>query len=380
MTAGEPGTETETEPGTDANADAGTGNGAELSVRDAVNLALREELARDERVVLYGEDVAEYGGLYRVTAGLNEEFGDDRVFDTPLSETTLGGTGVGAALTGARPVVEIMFGDFLAIIADHLINYAAKMYFNYGDGTGVPLVVRTTYGGGEQFGLHHSQSPVAWFQNVPGIKIVAPGSPREYRALLKAAVRDDDPVVFLENKRLYDHEGPVPEAAETMPLCRSAVVRHGTDATVVAVGGMVPEALAAADALADRGIDAEVINPRTLVPLDVDPIVSSVRKTNALVTVHEAPTFGGYGGEIVGQVAERALFSLDAPVRRVGAPFTPVPFAENLESAYLPDADDVEAAVADVVADRVGEAATDPEPTAAAGAEPGAREGPGTGS
>ncbi len=318
---------------------------SELTVRESINQALAEELERDERVFLYGEDVADYGGLYQVTAGLQERFGEERVFDTPLSETTLGGTAVGAALTGTRPVVEIMFGDFMAIVADHVTNYAAKMYFNYGDGTSVPLVVRTNYGAGDQFGLHHSQSPIAWFQNVPGIKIVAPSTPHDYKGLLKAAIRDDDPVIFLENKLRYETEGEVPDEEYTVPLCRSDRKREGEDVTVVAIGGMVDVALAAADRLATEGIDVEVIDPRTVVPLDKEPIFDSVRKTHRLVVVHEAATFGGFGGEIAAGVAEEALFHLDAPIERVGAPFTPVPFAENLEEAYLPDEDDVIAAV-----------------------------------
>ena len=317
----------------------------ELTVRESINRALAEELERDERVFLYGEDVADYGGLYQVTAGLRDEFGEERVFDTALSETMLGGTAVGAALTGTRPVVEIMFGDFLAIIADHLINYAAKMHFNYGDGTSVPLVVRTNYGAGDQFGLHHSQSPISWFMNVPGIKIVAPSSAHDYKGLLKSAIRDDDPVVFLENKLRYDETGEVPDEEYTVPLCRTDVKRTGEDVTVVAVGGMVDVALEAAERLAADGVDAEVVDPRTVVPLDKRPILESVRKTHRLVVVHEAATFGGYGAEIAAEVAEDALFHLDAPVERVGAPFTPVPFAENLERAYLPDEEDVIAAV-----------------------------------
>lgn len=317
----------------------------ELDVRDAINEALAEELARDETVFLYGEDVGDYGGLYQVTAGLQERFGEDRVFDTPLSETMLGGTAVGAALSGTRPVVEIMFGDFLAIIADHLINYAAKMHFNYGDGTSVPLVVRTTYGAGDQFGLHHSQSPISWFMNVPGIKIVAPSTAHDYKGLLKASIRDDDPVLFLENKLRYEESGDVPDEEYTVPLCRSEVKREGEDVTVVAIGGMVDVAMDAAEELAADGVDIEVVDPRTVVPLDKEPIFESVRKTHRLVVIHEASTFGGYGAEIAAEVAEETLFHLDAPIERVGAPFTPVPFAENLEEAYLPDADDVISAV-----------------------------------
>jgi pyruvate dehydrogenase E1 component beta subunit len=267
------------------------------------------------------------------------------VFDAPLSETAIAGSAVGAALTGTRPVVEIMFADFLPIVADHLVNYAAKMRFNYGDDTSVPLVVRAVYGAGDNFGLHHSQSPEAWFTNVPGLKVVMPSSPADYKGLLKASIRDDDPVIFLEHKLRYDETGRDPGADHTVPLCRSDVKRDGEDVTVVALGGLVDVALEAAETLAADGIECEVVDPRTLVPLDTTPIVESVKKTNALLTVHEAPTFGGFGGEIVARVAEDALFHLDAPVRRVGAPFTPVPFSEPLEQAYLPDEGDVIEAV-----------------------------------
>lgn len=319
------------------------------TVREAIKEGLAEELERDETVFLYGEDVGDYGGLYQVTAGLQEAFGEERVFDTPLSETTLGGTAVGAALTGSRPIVEIMFGDFLSIIADHLINYAAKMHYNYGDGTSVPLVVRTTYGAGDQFGLHHSQDPIPWFQNVPGLTMVAPSSAYDYKGLLKASVRSDDPVIFFENKQRYDLEGEVPDEDYTVPLGDAEVKREGEDMTIVAIGGMVDVALEASTELASQGIDCDVIDPRTVIPLDMETILDSVRKTHALTVVHEAPRFGGIGGEIGARVADEALFYLDAPIKRVAAPFTPVPFAENLEQTYLPDSENVTAAVRDAL-------------------------------
>ena len=321
----------------------------EKTVRQALNEALHEEMDRDERVFVYGEDVAEYGGLYKITDGLYEEYGEERVFDTPLSETAIAGSAVGAALVGARPVVEIMYADFLPIVADHLINYAAKMHFNYGDGTSVPLVVRSMYGAGDGHGLHHGQSPEAWFTNVPGLKVVMPSTPRDYKGLLKAAIRDDDPVVFLENKMRYEQSGPVPDEEYTVPLCDADVKREGGDATVVAIGAMVPEALEAAEALEERGIDLEVVDPRTIVPLDVEPILESVRKTNVLVVAQEAPVYGGFGSEVAAQVVDEAFFYLDAPVKRVGAPFTPIPFAENLEEAYLPRAPEIETAVVEAI-------------------------------
>lgn len=321
----------------------------ELTVRESLNEALFEEMERDDRVLLYGEDVAEYGGLYKVTQGLHEAFGEERVFDSPLAETAIAGSAVGAALVGARPVVEIMYADFLPIVGDHLINYAAKMHFNYGDGTSVPLVVRSMYGAGDGHGLHHGQSPEGWFTNVPGLKIVMPSTPRDYKGLLKSAIRDDDPVLFLENKMSYDDRGPVPDGEYTVPLCESDVKRQGTDATVVAVGPMVKEALEAAERLSDRGIEVEVVDPRTIAPLDVEPILESVRKTNVLVVAHEAPTFGGFGSEVAAQAIDEAFFYLDAPVKRVGAPSTPIPFAENLEETYLPRADEIESAVIEAI-------------------------------
>lgn len=321
-----------------------------LTVRESLNQALREELSMDDRVIVYGEDVGRYGGMYQVTDGLQEAFGESRVFDSPLAETAIVGSGVGAALTGLRPVVEVMYADFTPIAADHIINYAAKMYFNYGDDTSVPLVIRTMYGTGGQGGLHHGQSPEAWYQNVPGLKIVMPSTPADYKGLLKGAIRDNDPVLFLEHKYRYDTEGTVPEKDDhVIPLGSSDVKREGSDATIVAVGGMVEKALGVAEELSNEGIECEVIDPRTIVPLDVDPILTSVQKTHGLVTVHEAPTFGGVGGEIVSQVAEKALFYLDAPIERVGAPFTPVPFAENLEDSYLPGESDIESAVRNVI-------------------------------
>ena len=321
----------------------------EMSVRESLNEALHEELRRDDRVLLYGEDVAEYGGLYKITQGLYEEFGEERVFDSPLSETAIAGSAVGAALVGARPIVEIMYADFLPIVGDHLINYAAKMYFNYGDETSVPMVVRSMYGAGDGHGLHHGQSPEGWFTNVPGLKIVMPATPWDYKGLLKAAVRDDDPVLFLENKIAYDDTGPVPDGEYTVPLCDSDIKRHGADATVVAIGPMVTEALSAAERLSDRGVEVEIVDPRTVAPLDMEPILESVRKTNVLVVAHEAPVFGGFGSEVAAQVIDDAFFYLDAPVKRVGAPSTPIPFAENLEESYLPRAEEIETAVIEAI-------------------------------
>lgn len=321
----------------------------EMTVRESLGEALHEEMERDDRTVLYGEDVAEYGGLYKITEGLYDQFGEDRVFDTPLSETAIAGSAVGAALVGARPIVEIMYADFLPIAGDHLINYAAKMHFNYGDGTSVPMVVRSMYGAGDGHGLHHGQSPEGWFMNVPGLKIVMPSTPRDYKGLLKASIRDDDPVIFLENKMRYGDSGPVPEKEYTIPLCESDLKRRGADATVVAVGSMVPEALEAAERLSARGIECEIVDPRTVSPLDTEPILESVRKTNVLVVAQEAPVSAGFASEVSARITDEAFFYLDAPIKRVGAPFTPIPFAENLEETYLPGADEIESAVIEAI-------------------------------
>jgi len=263
----------------------------ERTVRESLNQALTEELARDDRVFVYGEDVGSYGGIYQVTTGLQERFGEERVFDTPLSETAIVGSGVGAALVGARPVPEVMFADFLPVVADHLVNYAAKMHFNYGDETSVPLVVRTMYGAGDQFGLHHAQSAESWFQNVPGLKIVMPATPRDYKGLLKASIRDDDPVVFLEPKKIYrSMREEVPEMDEdhTIGLGEADVKKEGEDVTLVSWGATVHDSLEAAEHLEDDDIYAEVVDLRSISPMDLETIEESYQKTGKVVVAHEA--------------------------------------------------------------------------------------------
>lgn len=321
----------------------------EVSNREAIRQALIEEMERDESVFFYGEDVAEYGGVYDVSKGLKDRFGNERVFDSPLSETALCGTAAGAAAVGARPVIEIMFADFMSVGYDHIIHYAAKMHFNYSDDTSIPLVIRTAYGDGGKYSLHNGQSTESWFQNIPGLKVVMPSGPAEYKGLLKSAIRDDDPVIFMEHKMQYDHTGTIPEGEDTLPLCESKVLREGEDITIVAIGGTVEQVQKIAEQKAETGISCEIINPRTIVPLDIDPILSSAEKTGSLLTVHEAPKFGGIGGEIVAQAHERIAGS-PPRVKRIGAKYTPIPLAEELTKVYLPQDEDIDEGIDSLIA------------------------------
>jgi pyruvate dehydrogenase E1 component beta subunit len=315
----------------------------ELTYVEAVNEALREEMRRDPRVFLMGEDVrfGHGGGIFGASRGLFEEFGEDRVIDTPLSELAISGAATGAALWGLRPIAEIMFADFLAICMDHIVNGAAKFRWASGGKDGCPVVFRAAYGAGVGACLHHSQSPEAWFLNVPGLTVIMPSTPADAKGLLKAAIRSDDPVLFLEHKFLYRRlKGPVPAEEYVIPIAKADVKREGGDVTIIATGAMVQEALAAAEILErTAGIAAEVMDPRTLLPLDEDTILRSVEKTSRAVIVHEAPVPGGFGAEVSALLAEKALEFLDAPIRRLGAPFTPVPANRNAERTYyLPDA------------------------------------------
>ncbi len=315
----------------------GPGAGRELSYVEALNEALRQEMAEDSRVFVMGEDVGQTGGIFGVTKGLLETFGPERVRDTPISEATFVGCGVGAAIAGMRPVVEIQIFDFVALAMDMLVNQAAKFRFMLGGGPTVPLVVRGPQGGGIRMAAQHSQSLEAWFTHVPGLVVVAPSTPYDAKGLLVAAIRDDNPVVFLEHKLLYlEPPAPVPEANYAIPLGKADVKRKGGDVTVVATSAMVSRALAAARALERDGIDVEVIDPRTLKPLDEDTILDSVRKTNRLVVVHEAWLHGGFGAELAALVVEKAFDWLDAPVLRVGAPDAPMPYNDRLERAAIP--------------------------------------------
>ncbi len=309
----------------------------ELTYVKAYNEALHQVMREDENVFVVGEDVAGYGGVFRMYDGLLEEFGERRMIDTPISEMAIVGLGVGAASRGLRPVVDIMFMDFLAVCLDQVVNQAAKMKFMFGGEVRVPMVVTVASGAGLSAGAQHSQSLEAWLAHTPGLKVAMPSSAYDAKGLMVTAVRDDNPVIMMLNKKLLGAKGDVPEESYAIPFGEAATLREGTDVTIVALGRMAVEAVAAAEQLAGEGISAEVVDPRTVQPLDTETIVTSARKTNRIVVVHEAVTFGGLGAEISAQIQEVAFDYLDAPVTRVGAPFAPVPFSPVLEAAYVPD-------------------------------------------
>jgi pyruvate/2-oxoglutarate/acetoin dehydrogenase E1 component len=325
----------------------------EITYVEAINEALIEEMERDEKVFIFGEDISigyGGGGIFGATRGLSEKFGPERVIDTPLSEVAIAGSALGAALVGSRPIAEIMFGDFMAIIMDQLVNNVAKMRWVLNGEVDVPIVYRTAFGGGIGAGFHHSQSFEAWLVHVPGLKVVMPSDPADAKGLLKASIRDNDPVIFMEHKLLYKRlSGPVPESEHIVPLGKAAVKKPGEDLTVIATGAMVRRALEAAEELEKSGVSAEVIDPRTLQPLDETLILESVKKTGRAVIVHEAPVFGGFGGEIAAMLADRAIDFLDGPVKRVGAPFTPLPNWNKMEEFYLPNAEKIVAAAHEVI-------------------------------
>jgi pyruvate/2-oxoglutarate/acetoin dehydrogenase E1 component len=312
---------------------------------EALNEALHAELARDERVFVMGEDVSLIGGIFGVTRGLRDRFGEARVRDTPISEAGFLGAGVGAAIAGLRPIVEIQIWDFIAVTMDQVVNQAAKFRYMLGGGPTVPIVIRGPQGGGIRLAAQHSQSLEAWFAHVPGLVVVAPSTPYDAKGLLASAVRDDNPVIFLEHKALYAVKGPVPAEPYAIPLGKADVKRAGSDVTVVATQAMVARALAAAAELEQDGISVEVIDPRTLVPLDEATILASVAKTHRLVIAHEAVKRGGFGGELAALVAEKALDELDAPIVRVGARPVPMPYNDALERATIPAQADIVAAV-----------------------------------
>jgi pyruvate dehydrogenase E1 component beta subunit len=312
---------------------------SQLKYWQAINQALAEEMARDDRVVLIGEDVAAPGGAFSASRGLLARFGPDRVRDTPISELALAGIGVGAALAGARPIVEIMFSDFLTLAMDQIVNQAAKLRFMTGGRASVPLVIRTMVGAGRNTGPQHGQSLEAWFAHVPGLKVCCPSTPRDARGLLKAAIRDDNPVMVFESLALWGTRGEVPDEPELIPFGQAQVRRAGAGVTLVGIGGIMARAERAADRAAERGVDVEVIDLRTAQPLDVTTLRRSVEKTGRLVIVHDAVKFLGISAEIAAWAAEEAHGLLRAPVIRVGAPFSPVPFAPELESRYFPSVD-----------------------------------------
>jgi pyruvate/2-oxoglutarate/acetoin dehydrogenase E1 component len=306
-----------------------------LEFRDAIRDAIAEELERDPAVVFFGEDVAAPGGVFKVTTELFERFGSERVFDTPISEMALAGAAYGAAVTGLRPVFEVMFGDFMGLTMDSLVNQSAKFWYISSEQGSVPLVVRSAVGAGGRFGAMHSQTHGTWFQGVPGLKIAFPSSPADAKGLLKGAIRDDNPVLFLEHKRLYSVKGPPPER-ETIPLGEATVARRGEDVTIVSIGKGVPDALAAAAALDEDGISAEVVDLRTLRPLDLETVLESVSRTNRLLAVEEGPRTGGWAAGLLGMVAEQGLHDLD-DAWIVATDETPIPYSPTLEDAYVPD-------------------------------------------
>jgi acetoin:2,6-dichlorophenolindophenol oxidoreductase subunit beta len=316
----------------------------ELEFRTAIRDALAEEIERDPAVVFFGEDVAAAGGVFMVTPGLQERFGEERVFDTPISELALAGAAFGAAVTGLRPVIEVMFGDFMALPMDSLVNQAAKFWYISNEQGPVPLVVRSAVGGGGRFGAIHSQFHATWFQGIPGLKIAAPSSPADAKGLLKAAIRDDNPVIFLEHKRLYSVKGAPPQDGAVVPLGVANVVREGADVTLVSVSKGVPDSLAAAEMLASDGVDAEVVDLRTLRPLDLETVLASVGRTNRIVAVEEGPRLGGWAANLLGAVAAEALHDLDdAWVISTGE--TPIPYSPPLEDAFMPAPETIAAGV-----------------------------------
>jgi pyruvate dehydrogenase E1 component beta subunit len=313
---------------------------AELTYRGAVAAGIAQEMERDPMVVLIGEDVGAAGGVFKLTEGLFDRFGGERVKDTPISEQAIVGAAMGAAMTGLRPVAELMFSDFFAVTWDMVINQIAKTRYMTDGQVSLPLVLRTANGAGLRFGAQHSQSVENWAMAIPGLKVVAPSTPADMKGLMAAAIRDPDPVIVCEHKSLFATKGEVPDGEHVVPLGQAAVVRAGTDATIVALAAMVPRALEAAEQLAaDHGIDAEVIDLRTLIPLDAQAILRSVAKTSRLFTVEENPRAGGWGGEIAALVADEGFYSLDAPIVRITTPHVPLPSAAALEDAAIPTVD-----------------------------------------
>ncbi|MEM3536273.1 MAG: alpha-ketoacid dehydrogenase subunit beta [Candidatus Bathyarchaeia archaeon] len=321
-----------------------------ITYREALKEALREEMRRDATVFLLGEDIGRYwGGAFKVTDGLAEEFGDERVRDTPISESAIIGTAVGAAITGMRPVAEIMFGDLTALAMDQIANQAAKIRYMFGGQAKCPMVIRTPFGAGVNIASHHSQSLEAWFMHVPGLQVAVPSTPYDAKGLLKTAIRGDNPVLFCEHKLLYPVEGEVPEEEYTVLFGVADVKREGADATVVAMLYMVHKALNAAVELEKEGISIEVIDPRTLTPLDKSAVIKSVKKTGRLVIVSEDCKTAGVSAEIAAVVAEEAVDYLDAPIKRVAEPDTPIPFSPPLEQYVIPNEKAIIKAVKEVV-------------------------------
>ncbi|HET8784808.1 MAG TPA: alpha-ketoacid dehydrogenase subunit beta [Candidatus Limnocylindrales bacterium] len=310
---------------------------AELTYRGAIAAGIAQEMDRDPMVVMLGEDIGAAGGVFKLTEGLLDRFGPERIRDTPISEQAIVGAAMGAAMTGLRPIAELMFSDFFAVTWDMVANQIAKTRYMTDGQVTLPLVLRTANGAGLRFGAQHSQSVENWAMAIPGLKVVAPSNPADMKGLMAAAIRDDDPVIVCEHKALFAEKGDVPDGEHVVPLGQAAVLREGADVTLVALAAMVPRALAAADRLAaDHGIDAEVIDLRSLIPLDAQAILGSVAKTSRLFTVEENPRVGGWGAEIVALVADEGFYSLDAPLVRITTPHIPLPSAAALEDLAIP--------------------------------------------
>lgn len=307
-----------------------------MTYAEALRDGMRVEIQRDPNVYLAGEDVGQFGGCFGQTAGLFQEFGPERIIDTPITETVIVGHAVGAAAVGLRPIVEIMFIDFMGICMDEILNQASKMRYMFGGKAKLPMVVRTTCGAGLGAAAQHSQSLEAWFTHIPGIKVVMPSTPADAKGLMVAAIRDDNPVIYIEHKMLLGLQGEVPEGEYLVPLGKADIKRKGADVTIVAWSAMVHKALKAAESLAKDGIDAEVLDPRSLSPLDKESILTSVEKTGRVVIAHEANRNNGFGAEVAAMIADEGFDLLNAPIKRVTAPDTPVPFSPVLEKSYLP--------------------------------------------
>ncbi|MCH4825419.1 alpha-ketoacid dehydrogenase subunit beta [Planococcus halocryophilus] len=314
----------------------------ELTYLEAVREAMSQEMRTNEDVFILGEDIGVYGGAFGVTRGMIEEFGPERIRNTPISEAAISGTAVGAALTGMRPILELQFSDFMTIAMDNMVNQAAKIRYMYGGKGKVPMVLRTPAGSGTGAAAQHSQSLEAWMAHIPGLKVVQPSTAYDAKGLLKAAMDDDNPVIFYEHKLCYRTTSDVPEEVYSIPLGKADIKKQGTDVTIVATAIMVHKSLEAAEELEKQGIHAEVIDPRTLVPLDIETIVQSVKKTGRLVVVHEAVKRGGFGGEIASLIAESEAFDyLDAPIKRLGGKAVPIPYNPELEKATIPGVSDI---------------------------------------
>jgi len=321
-----------------------------ITYKDAVREAMCEEMRRDEKVFLMGEDIGRYCGAFGVSKGMLDEFGPERIIETPISETAFMGAGVGAAITGMRPIVELMFSDFMAVCYDQIINQAAKMHFMFAGKVNVPMVIRTPSGGGTGGADQHSQSLEQMYLHVPGLKVVVPSTPYDAKGLLKTAIRDNNPVVFLEQKRLYNTKGQVPAEDYTIPFGVADTKKEGKDVSIITYGRMVQMSLQVAEKLEKEGISVEVVDLRTLVPLDKEAIIATAKKTRRVVVVHEAVQFGGFGGEVVSTIVDSdAFFYLDAPVKRVGGLYCPVPFNPILEAEAFPTPAKIEAAVRELL-------------------------------